>query len=288
MEKITCQICKEYKAHNLLSHLRHAHPEIDLDVYKKDHAIVSRYAKKQMSLSHKGVKLSQSHRDSISKANKDNPKCADAARRTRNRLGTDTSEEARESMSQGALGKVITPEWRKKISEAQVERYKDPENRKKVSLGMAKMIAEGRRNNNQYKTGYLSGRLGRFYYRSSYELKFLELIDTDLIVANIQYEEVVIPYGSFQHYVPDYLVTLVDGRKFLVEIKPESFLSYCEEKFEAARAWCSKNSAYFLVLTEDFLFSSSSTTSLWETAEATAAPSPLQEAVGEDIVRPLR
>lgn len=288
MEKVTCQICKKHKAHNLLSHLRYAHPEVDLVDYKKEYSVVSGYAKSQMSEAHKGVKLSESHRDGISKANKGNRKCAAAARRTRNRLGTETSQQARENMRQGALGKVITLEHAQNISKAQIERYKDPEARRKVSRGMAKMIAEGRRNNNQYKTGYHSGRLGRFYYRSSYELRFLQLIDTDLNVVQLQYEEVVIPYGSYQHYVPDYLVTLVDGRRFMVEIKPESLLSYCEEKFEAAKSWCSRNGYTFLVLTEDALFSSSSTTCLWATTDATAAPSPLQKAAGEDIVRPLR
>jgi len=288
MEKVICHICKEYKAHNLLSHLRYAHPEVDLAEYKKSHLVVSFHAKEQMSKAHKDVPLSEAHRKGISKANKGNPKCAAAARRTKNRLGTETSQEARDNMRQSALGKIITLEHAQNISKAQIERYKDPEARRKVSLGMARMVADGRRNYNQYKTGYHSGRLGRFYYRSSYELRFLELIDTDLSVVQLQYEEVVIPYGSYQHYVPDYLVTLANGQKFMVEIKPERLLSYCEEKHEAARAWCSRNSMVFLVLAEDVLFSSSQTASLWVTAGATVAASSIQDREAEGTVGPLR
>lgn len=247
MDKVTCQFCG-HEARTLTQHLRRTHPEVDIAEYRRQYPVVSDSAKS---------------------------KYAASAKKTKNRAGTETAQQARDNMRSGALGKVISLETRLKMSETHKQRQQDPELRRRTSLGVANAIRNGRRNHNQYQTGYVQIGFGSFYHRSSYEKKFLEMIGRDPEVIGLQYEAITIPYGSFQHYVPDYWVRLIDGRRFLVEVKPKRLLGYCKEKFEAATAWCSQNGASFLVVTEATLRESSTTTSLWGTAEATAAPSRL-------------
>lgn len=71
---------------------------------------------------------------------------------------------------------------------------------------------------------YTSSKTGEIiFYRSSWELKYAQLLDEDTTVLSWEYEPFAIKYiiGKKQrNYVPDFLVSYTDGTKELVEVKP--------------------------------------------------------------------
>lgn len=122
-------------------------------------------------------------------------------------------------------------------------------------------------------------------YRSSYELKFMNFLDRHPNVVRWASEEFFIPYtwnGEPHRYFPDFLIEFksADGeiKKMVVEIKPShqthppqapkrqtrkalevyenAIATYTKNisKWEAAKKFCEKNGAKFIVLTENELF----------------------------------
>lgn len=86
----------------------------------------------------------------------------------------------------------------------------------------------------------------------------MEYLDRDESVKEFKYECLKIPYMSnsrtkrVRNYIPDVLVTYVDGRQILVEIKPSSRVlnKTNVKKFEAATRWCVDSGIEFVVITE--------------------------------------
>lgn len=79
-------------------------------------------------------------------------------------------------------------------------------------------------------------------YRSSYELQFMQLMDTDPNVLSYCYEAVVIGYeiaGAFHRYIPDFVVQLTTG-VLLIEVRPRNLQIDPKSiaKFITARAFC--------------------------------------------------
>jgi hypothetical protein len=119
-------------------------------------------------------------------------------------------------------------------------------------------------------------------YRSSWELKFLKWCDQNSSVIQFGSEECIIPYihpvdGRIHRYFVDFFIKVRtksgEVKKFLVEIKPKKYTqppkvpkrktqNYLEEqiqyavnqsKWKTAKAFCSKHSMEFIILTEDDL-----------------------------------
>jgi hypothetical protein len=109
------------------------------------------------------------------------------------------------------------------------------------------------------------------------------LLDSKSNISNVVSEKVHISYtdefGKDRTYVPDFLVTLNNGKKVLIEVKPKDFVEFDLRyqmnnlpKFGAAQKWAEENNVVFCIWTEDILYNSSSTTmSLQEIVEATVA-----------------
>ena len=117
----------------------------------------------------------------------------------------------------------------------------------------------------------------KIYYRSSWELKVMRLLDQHPDVIQWASESVSIPYtnpltGKKTVYIPDFLV-LYKGkngknRAELIEVKPaaqalkenannnknKAALMLNTAKWAAAMAWCKKNGVEFTVLTENDIF----------------------------------
>lgn len=96
------------------------------------------------------------------------------------------------------------------------------------------------------------------WYRSSYELRYMELLDADPEVIAYQVEPVRIPYlfeGSVRNYVPDFLVTRADGVQWLIEVKPAALVGTDQNlaKARAARLWCEASGAQLVLVTEETL-----------------------------------
>lgn len=117
-----------------------------------------------------------------------------------------------------------------------------------------------RRRKKRYHTGiYVSTKTGQeCKYRSGWELKYLQWLDTHEMVKTFGYEIVKIPYtsnvrsGKTRHYYPDVFVEFNDGSTMLVEIKPSKRLTQAgvKKKLTAGRAWASAHGATFQVITE--------------------------------------
>ena len=107
-------------------------------------------------------------------------------------------------------------------------------------------------------------------YRSSYELKFLQWCDANPIVEVYSSECVVIPYSmpgdpTIRRYFVDFKVTFINGKVFIIEIKPHMYLEPPKNnlsprimldfhrnyaKWKAAKIWCTNKGYQFVILTE--------------------------------------
>src|SRR5579872_3830732 len=118
----------------------------------------------------------------------------------------------------------------------------------------------GRRRRGHYHRGeYTSTKTGLVCkHRSGWELVYMTYLDAELSVTTWGYESVVIPYvsnvrtGRLRNYHPDFVVTYVDGRRELVEIKPSKRVKQAavQKKLKAAGSWCAINGVELKVVTE--------------------------------------
>lgn len=122
------------------------------------------------------------------------------------------------------------------------------------------------------------------YYRSSYELKFMQYCDLNESILSYQSEEFCIPYispidGKYHRYFPDFFIKFKDKtgvvRKAIIEIKPEKDLKEPEknpkrktkswayrvktwavnqQKWSAAQKYCEERGWEFKIFTEKQLF----------------------------------
>lgn len=83
----------------------------------------------------------------------------------------------------------------------------------------------------QFKTKYTSKYLGDYnniYYRSSWEFSVMLWCDTNNSVKHWSSEEIIVPYlcptdNTWHRYFVDFSITMADGRKFWIELKPEKY-----------------------------------------------------------------
>lgn len=95
-------------------------------------------------------------------------------------------------------------------------------------------------------------------YRSLWELRAIEMLESDDTVTCFKFEPFRVVYyynNNRRHYVPDFLVTYSDGRRLLIEVKPLCFVDAAINiaKFAAAREYCSMNGLTFEVWTQEKL-----------------------------------
>jgi len=189
------------------------------------------------------------------------------------RKGTTTSEQARRNMRVGAIGKVPSDEHKKNIGLGVKESLKDLTRRSKRVDQLLKMAK-----NYPYKCGCTNILNRDVYYRSSYELTGLKLLESNKeSIVGFESETLKIPYtalnGETKITVPDWLITLQDGTRYLIEVKPEGKLADSNTivKLQSAEGWAKGNGVTYCVWTEKFLYNPSSTTmSLEEILKATA------------------
>ena len=107
------------------------------------------------------------------------------------------------------------------------------------------------------------GQVGEYYsaktnttlpYDSSYELRAMELLESDQSVSYYERCRIRIPYDyedKTRNYCPDFLVNFANQTTIL-EVKPKKFVNSDKNvaKFSAARDYCSDNSLNFEVWTE--------------------------------------
>lgn len=171
------------------------------------------------------------------------------------------------------LGKLHSEETKNKIGKKAKVRLANPENngmfgqkhkassKDAMSKTKAKRFVQGKYDKSKYgKSGYGTyKKAGRVFFRSSWEKKAFEMLDTDNNVESFVVEPFSIPYfrkegnrKNLRNYVPDILVTYTDGSKKLVEVKPACYLEAVINiaKFTAAREKCLNEGWAFEVWTQ--------------------------------------
>ena len=114
----------------------------------------------------------------------------------------------------------------------------------------------------------------RPFYRSSWELRVMMLLDQHPNVINWASESIAIPYkspldGKMHRYIPDFLIVYKDKfgkqRAELIEVKPakeaiaenakskrdKAAILLNTAKWGAAMMYCKKNGLHFRILTEN-------------------------------------
>jgi hypothetical protein len=116
-----------------------------------------------------------------------------------------------------------------------------------------------RKKKNRYHRGtHTSPIAGECKFRSSWEQKYMEYLDSNLEVLSWSYEKLSIEYISnkktkkVRKYYPDFQIEYKDGRKVIVEIKPSRKLQQATvvKKIRAAKEWCTAHDVVYKVLTE--------------------------------------
>jgi hypothetical protein len=126
------------------------------------------------------------------------------------------------------------------------------------------------------------GNVDKVYYRSSWELKFMNYCDNNPAILEWGSEEIVIPYispldGRYHRYFPDFYIKVKQKngsiKRIIIEVKPKAqcgppkipkrktkrFLNEVrtwgvnEAKWKAAIEYCNDRKMEFKVLTEDHL-----------------------------------
>lgn len=140
----------------------------------------------------------------------------------------------------------------------------DPRVRKmaeKISVIMADKMVNGEWKHVGFKgEHYSSPKNGNVevYLRSSYEVKFAQMLDESDDVVCWEHEPFRIPYlfkGSTHNYVPDFLINRTNNERELVEVKPAVLCdsAVVQAKESAARAWCDQSGVSFRIVSEEVL-----------------------------------
>lgn len=143
--------------------------------------------------------------------------------------GNTWSDEMKENQSTKMKEKYQSQEYFEKFMKSHWSNNKKlrEEISKKHSKFMSDAISSGKlKINTGYKTGWFkSNKMNEeFYYMSSYELRRMELLEqSEEVLEFTNKHGIVLEYknknGKYCGYIPDILITFVDGSKRLEEIK---------------------------------------------------------------------
>jgi len=166
--------------------------------------------------------------------------------------------ERAQKISASLLGKCKSDSHRKKISENMSSYWSNEDNRSRQSLRQAECVKKGMITKATRVHGYFSNAKKssqNLYYRSLFELNTIIHLEENPSVISFEFEPYRIEYqheGNARHYIVDCLIEYNDGRRVIVEIKPNCFLSYPKNqtKFSAAAKFAQENGLSFEVWTE--------------------------------------
>jgi len=161
-----------------------------------------------------------------------------------------------QAMADANRGKEWTEEHRQKMGATRSAKIASGEitiNRDAISKSITQKYLDG---GFQWSRGeHVSSKTGRkSYYRSSWELRHMLVLDADPRVLSWRYEPFYIEYeweGKTRRYLPDFIVELADGHRELQEVGVKSVKQLDRQmaKQEAAKRWCAEhgNTSYRLV-----------------------------------------
>lgn len=92
---------------------------------------------------------------------------------------------------------------------------------------------------------------GKLRTKSTYETRYVEILEADISVARFTYEPFKIPYyhnKRKKNYIPDFLIEYADGHKELVEVKPARLMNLPKNRAKIRAGM--KHELDFVVITE--------------------------------------
>ena len=129
--------------------------------------------------------------------------------------------------------------------------------RQRISAKVAQAYVDGRLNQFPFNSGwYVSERFGKtFFYRSSYELRVVKIMEADAAVVDLDYEPFkvrIVVDGVVRHTVPDFLVKMTNGESFVIEVKPQkmTLVPKVAAKLDATRMYFEGQGVGYEVWTE--------------------------------------
>jgi len=173
----------------------------------------------------------------------------------KHRHGHTTSVETRNRIGLSNKGKVRSLDFRMHLSKVTKGKKLSPE----VYQKRIEKIVDGYSNNCKTYHYYSEKNKKQIYYHSKYELACFELLEKMKIVKSYERCKYVVDYeyeGSTHKYIPDIVITYDDGRREIIEIKPEYQLKYDRNiaKIDAAQNYFGKLDIPFSIWTETKLF----------------------------------
>ena len=217
----------------------------------KEKRIFTEEHRRKLSESHmgqkawnKGLPQSEKHRKRNSEGHKGLPAW---------NKGIPATKETIEKLRKSHLGQISymkgkkhSKETKEKISKTKSESY---------TSGKVKWTGRGNRG-----IFYSIKNRRSLSYRSSFELMAYQILEQMSKVKEYEVEPFAIPYisdGIIRHTVPDILVTYIDGKKEIIEVKPCYMLDDEKTiaKISALRNYCRDNNLICSIWTEEMLFS---------------------------------
>ena len=174
---------------------------------------------------------------------------------------TDAKEQASKNAKQLWLNGILKGEI---FTEQRKINLKKSLNTKEVkefrSNLMVNRIKDGYNTFTKTKNGhYYSNKMKKeIHYRSSYELKAYEILESDDMVEEYYAEYISIPYYKNdikKNYIPDIFVKYIDNIIKIIEVKPKTLLNFGDNplKLDVLKNYCKNNNYGFEIWTEDNL-----------------------------------
>jgi len=164
-----------------------------------------------------------------------------------------------------------SPEYRKmvikRVSNQMKKRWSSKEARDTLSTKMSNLWKDpdfrSKCSNSYGISGHYFSKKNQknLYYRSSWELRSYNILESSELVSRFDSEPFSIPYinpldNKIHQYIPDIKVYFIDGTQMIVEVKPECFLSddVVVAKLSSLEIYCNSNSYLMSVWTEKDLW----------------------------------
>jgi hypothetical protein len=127
------------------------------------------------------------------------------------------------------------------------------ENYSKAAIGrvLKNQVGHGKNTKHGY---YFSSKMNQFfYYRSSFELRFMKILDRNIHVKLFWHEPFSIKYGVGKRYLPDFKVEYFDENIEIIETKPKFQFDdeVVKAKEAAAISFCSKLGWKYVMISLD-------------------------------------
>ncbi|MDP3763687.1 MAG: hypothetical protein Q8Q92_03500 [bacterium] len=182
--------------------------------------------------------------DSMIKMYEDNPQLIEDKRATMDQRYIDHPELRQQTSDR-------MKHWHANLTQEEKDEIWDSDWKDKISQSITDKYLDG---GFEWSRGtYFSTKMKEsFYYRSSWELKYMKQLDQDNLIVSWIYEPFWISYvknGDKHRHIPDFVIEYSDGHKEIHEVgvkklKEEKFA----EKVAAIKEYCGKNDYQFRIV----------------------------------------